>query len=51
MINPDAQRALARRMGATVTALQTSHVPMLSQPEAVAATIVAAAKSIERSDC
>jgi pimeloyl-ACP methyl ester carboxylesterase len=46
MINPDAQRELARRMGATTTTLQTSHVPMLSQPEQVVAVIVAAARAV-----
>jgi pimeloyl-ACP methyl ester carboxylesterase len=46
MINPDAQRALAARIGATVVTLQTSHVPMLSQPDAVAGHILAAAESL-----
>lgn len=46
MINPEAQRALAQRIGATVTTLATSHVPMLSQPERVAEVILAAARSL-----
>jgi pimeloyl-ACP methyl ester carboxylesterase len=46
MINPGAQRALAQRIGATTVTLQTSHVPMLSQPERVAEVIVAAARSV-----
>ncbi len=44
MIDPEAQRALAKRMGATTTVLPTSHVPMLSDPKAVAEVIAAAAK-------
>jgi pimeloyl-ACP methyl ester carboxylesterase len=46
MINPEAQRALAQRIGATTTTLATSHVPMLSQPEQVAEVILAAARSL-----
>ena len=46
MINPDAQRALAQRIGATTVTLQTSHVPMLSQPRQVAEVILAAARSL-----
>lgn len=45
MIHPDAQRALAKRIGANTTVLQTSHVPMASNPEAVAKVIEAAAKA------
>lgn len=45
MIHPDAQRALAKRIGATTTILQTSHVPMASNPEAVVKVIEAAAQS------
>lgn len=44
MINPDAQRASAQRIGATTTTLAASHVPMLSQPERVAEVILAAAR-------
>lgn len=47
MIHPDAQRALAKKIKATTTALPTSHVPMLSKPKEVAEVIVAAAKGIE----
>jgi pimeloyl-ACP methyl ester carboxylesterase len=46
MINPDAQRALAERIGATTVTLQTSHVPMLSQPRQVAEVILAAARAV-----
>jgi pimeloyl-ACP methyl ester carboxylesterase len=45
MIHPDAQRALAKKIGATTTELPTSHVPMASDPEAVAKVIVEAARA------
>ncbi|MBM0108549.1 alpha/beta hydrolase [Steroidobacter sp. S1-65] len=45
MIHPDAQRALAKRIGASTTVLQTSHVPMASDPTAVADVIEAAARA------
>ena len=45
-IAPDEERFFAKRMKATTTELDASHVPMLSQPKAVAAVIMdAAAKS------
>lgn len=43
MINPDYERFAAKRMGAKTLALPTSHVPMLSKPEEVAALIGEAA--------
>jgi pimeloyl-ACP methyl ester carboxylesterase len=43
MIQPDLQRAMAKKINATTTALPTSHVPMLSRPTDVAAVIIAAA--------
>lgn len=43
MISPDIQRATAAKIGATVTVLQSSHVPMLSKPQEVAEVILAAA--------
>ena len=47
-IAPDAERFFAKRMKATTTELDASHVPMLSQPKAVAAVIMdAAAKAAE----
>jgi len=46
MIQPDAERAVARKIKATTTELKASHVPMLSQPDAVAKVIVSAAKAI-----
>ena len=48
MIQPDAQRALARRIEAKTTTLETGHVPMVSQPQRVADVIVAAAQSISK---
>lgn len=47
MIQPDAQRALAKKIGATTTALSTSHVPMVSKPKDVVDVIAAAAGSIK----
>lgn len=43
MINPDLQRTLAKKLKATTLVLETSHVPMLSQPAKVAAFIAEAA--------
>jgi pimeloyl-ACP methyl ester carboxylesterase len=42
-IAPDAERFFAKRMKATSTEVNASHVPMLSQPKAVAAVIMDAA--------
>ena len=39
-IDPDEQRFFAKRMKATTTELQTSHVPMLAKPKDVAAVIM-----------
>lgn len=47
MIDPGAQRALAKKIGATTTVLPTSHVPMASDPESVAKVIVEAARGGE----
>ena len=43
MIDPPLQQAFAKKMNAQTTVLQTSHVPMLSQPEKVAEVIITAA--------
>ena len=43
-IHPELQRRMAERMGATVTELAASHVPMLSQPQAVADFVIRAAR-------
>lgn len=45
MIQPALQQAFARQIHAVTTVLQTSHVPMLSQPSQVAAAIIKAAET------
>ena len=45
-VHPDLERAMAKRMGATTYELDSSHVPMLSQPERVLDVIRAAANSV-----
>lgn len=47
MIQPDLQRAMAKKINAKVTALPTSHVPMQSRPNDVAAVILAAAAAVK----
>jgi len=42
MIQPDLERALAKKMNAKTTVLPTSHVAMLSRPKDVAAVVLAA---------
>jgi pimeloyl-ACP methyl ester carboxylesterase len=49
MIPPDAQRAMSKRAGATVLEAKGSHAVYVSQPEAVAALIEQAAKSVKTS--
>jgi pimeloyl-ACP methyl ester carboxylesterase len=45
MINPDAERHMAQRMGATTTVVRgASHAAMISHPDDVAAAIKAAAR-------
>jgi pimeloyl-ACP methyl ester carboxylesterase len=46
-IPPDAERLFAQRMGATTVEVESSHVPLVSQPDAVVELIVAAAESIK----
>jgi pimeloyl-ACP methyl ester carboxylesterase len=46
MINPDLERAEAKRMKATTLELKSSHVPMVSQPDKVAAFIIEAAQGL-----
>ena len=43
MIQPALEQAFAKKIHATTTVLQTSHVPMLSQPKLVAQVIIRAA--------
>lgn len=45
-IPPDVERASAERMGADTLVLQSSHVPMLSQPDVVAQFIAKAAAAL-----
>ncbi|MER9313723.1 alpha/beta hydrolase [Mesorhizobium australicum] len=45
-VHPDLQRWVSKRMGATVTELESSHVPMLSQPDAVIEVIGKAATAV-----
>jgi pimeloyl-ACP methyl ester carboxylesterase len=45
-VHPDLERFFAKRMGATTYELDTSHVPMLSQPESVLDVIRTAAKAV-----
>ena len=47
MIPPEAQRAMSRRAGATVTEVQGSHAVYVSKPDAVAALIKKAAKGVK----
>ena len=45
-VNPELQRAAAKRMGAVVREVESSHVPMLSHPDVVLDVIRAAAESV-----
>jgi len=49
MIPPDAQRLMAKRAGSTVVEVKGSHAIYVSQPEAVAALVEQAAKSVKTS--
>jgi pimeloyl-ACP methyl ester carboxylesterase len=49
MIPPDAQRFMSKRAGSTVVEVKGSHAIYVSQPEAVAALIEQAAKSVKAS--
>jgi pimeloyl-ACP methyl ester carboxylesterase len=46
-VHPDMERFVAKRMGATTYELDSSHVPMLSQPERVLDVIRTAAKAVQ----
>jgi pimeloyl-ACP methyl ester carboxylesterase len=48
-VNPDLQRWVSKRMGATVTEVKSSHVPMLSQPDVVIDVIRNAAAVVQNS--
>jgi len=47
-INPDFERFMAKRMGATTVEVQSSHLAMISHPDAVAAIIRQAADAVSR---
>jgi pimeloyl-ACP methyl ester carboxylesterase len=47
-VHPELERFVAKRMGATVTELRASHVPMLSQPHAVLDVIRNAANAVQK---
>jgi pimeloyl-ACP methyl ester carboxylesterase len=49
MIPPDAQRSMSKRAGSTVVEVKGSHAIYVSQPEAVAAIVEQAAKSVKTS--
>jgi pimeloyl-ACP methyl ester carboxylesterase len=46
-VQPELQRFLAKRMGATTTEVASSHVAMLSHPDLVISVIRAAAKAVQ----
>jgi pimeloyl-ACP methyl ester carboxylesterase len=46
VINPDLERFYAKRMGATTTEINSSHVVFMSHPKEVAAVIEAAARAV-----
>jgi pimeloyl-ACP methyl ester carboxylesterase len=47
-INPDLERFFANRMNATITELDSSHVPFISQPAEVVKIIEDAAVSLNK---
>jgi pimeloyl-ACP methyl ester carboxylesterase len=47
MIHPDVQRSSAKRIGATLSEVNASHVPQQSQPAAVAKVILEAVRSVD----
>jgi pimeloyl-ACP methyl ester carboxylesterase len=47
-VHPDLQRWVSKRMGATVTEVASSHVPMLSQPDIVIEVIRKAAAAVQQ---
>jgi hypothetical protein len=46
-VQPDLERAAAKRMGATTFEVDSSHVPMLSQPRFVLDVIRTAATAVQ----
>jgi hypothetical protein len=49
-VQPDLQRFVAKRMGATTIELASSHVPMLSHPSEVLDLIRSAADALQRGE-
>ena len=47
-VHPELQRFVAKRMGATVVEADSSHVPMLSQPDLVLDVIRKAANAVQK---
>src|SRR5579863_6104729 len=47
-VHPDLQRFTAKRMGASIHSIDSSHVPMLSHPSFVVDVIRAAAKGVQK---
>jgi alpha/beta hydrolase family protein len=48
-VHPDLQRWVSKRMGATVTEVASSQLPMLSQPDVVIDVIRKAAAAVQKS--
>ena len=48
-VQPELQRFVAKRMGATIYEIDSSHVPMLSNPGRVIDVIRTAANAVQRS--
>ena len=48
-VHPDMERFVAKRMGAKVTEVSSSHVPMLSHPDVVIDVIRTAARTVQES--
>jgi pimeloyl-ACP methyl ester carboxylesterase len=49
-IPPDAQRLFAKRMGATVVEVNSSHLPMVSHPDEVVELIETAAQTTKQKE-
>ena len=47
-VHPELERFVAKRMGATTTEVESSHVPMLSKPSVVVDVIRAAAAAVQK---
>jgi hypothetical protein len=48
LLNADIVRSMAQRAGATITEIESTHVVMVSQPEAVTDVIMTAAAAADR---